>query len=264
VKENVLVSVIVVCRDSPAYTRLCVDRVLRHSGRRFELILVDNGSSGPARRYLASVRKARRIRNEKNLGFARALNQGIRSARGKFLLFLNNDVVVTPGYLDGLVAVLRRDRRLGAVAPLSNPPDRTVFRRSAGPPRIEWKPFYGDEAGLHRFAWALASARERVSENASPGGFSCFCHLVRRDMVRRIGGMDERFSPAYVEDIDFFYRAVRAGWKLARRRSVFVHHFWGITSRARRANVKALVRLGKKRFIEKWGRRAWSEAHRIR
>ncbi|MGH8545388.1 MAG: glycosyltransferase family 2 protein, partial [Gammaproteobacteria bacterium] len=119
-----LVSIVVPTLDNLAFTRLCLESVLARTERpAYELIVVDNASTDGTRPYLENLARGRpHVRllfNEENLGFPRACNQGLALAEGEILVLLNNDVVVTPGWLENLTAYLS-DERLGLLGPVTN------------------------------------------------------------------------------------------------------------------------------------------------
>jgi glycosyltransferase involved in cell wall biosynthesis len=123
-------SVIIPCWNQLHYTRQCIAALLRHTRGAWELIVVNNGSSDGTPEYLSNLCDAAPlpvtvIANTKNLGFPAAVNQGLRSARGEFLVLLNNDVVVTDGWLEQLVAltaIAGKDQREGPNAELKATP----------------------------------------------------------------------------------------------------------------------------------------------
>src|SRR5215469_10072178 len=104
-----LASIIVPCWNQLEFTRHCFRALVRHTSLRYELIVIDNGSADGTADYLAGVQDTARvpvtiISNSTNLGFPAAINQGLREARGEYLVLLNNDVV-RDGWLDQLVAL---------------------------------------------------------------------------------------------------------------------------------------------------------------
>ena len=104
-----LASIIIPCWNQLESTRLCLTALVRHTRPPWELIVIDNGSSDGTATYLAGVQDVAPvpvmvISNSNNLGFPAAINQGLRAARGDYLL-LNNDAVVTDGWLSQLVAL---------------------------------------------------------------------------------------------------------------------------------------------------------------
>src|SRR5271165_6673823 len=105
-----LASVIVPCWNQLEFTRKCISALFRQTGGSWELIVVDNGSTDGTGSYLAGVQDSSPvpvtvIANATNQGFPAAINQGLEFARGEFLVLLNNDVVVTDGWLAQLIAL---------------------------------------------------------------------------------------------------------------------------------------------------------------
>ena len=119
-----LTSIIILCHNQLDYTAQCVDSILRHTPESIELIFVDNGSTDGTPDYLRAIAAMRDniciISNERNLGFAAVVNQGIKAARGDYILLPNNDVLVTPGWLKRMLECMNRDERVGLVGPVSN------------------------------------------------------------------------------------------------------------------------------------------------
>jgi glycosyltransferase involved in cell wall biosynthesis len=105
-----LASIIIACWNELEFTRQCIPTLRRHTRGPWELIVIDNGSTDGTATYLAGVCDLAAvpvtvISNSMNLGFPAAMNQGLRRARGEYLVLLNNDVVVTDGWLDQLIGL---------------------------------------------------------------------------------------------------------------------------------------------------------------
>jgi glycosyltransferase involved in cell wall biosynthesis len=110
-----LTSIIIACWNQVEFTQQCIAALKRHTLPQWELIVVDNGSTDETAAYLAGVRDMSAVpvtvvTNATNLGFPAAVNQGLRLARGEYLVLLNNDVVVTDGWLDQLIALVNANR----------------------------------------------------------------------------------------------------------------------------------------------------------
>jgi glycosyltransferase involved in cell wall biosynthesis len=105
-----LASVIIPCWNQLEFTRQCIVALMRQTGANWELIVVNNGSSDGTADYLGGVQDASPvpvtvIANGTNRGFPAAINQGLQYARGEYLVLLNNDVVVTDGWLRQMIAL---------------------------------------------------------------------------------------------------------------------------------------------------------------
>src|SRR5437879_5252456 len=122
-----LVSIIIPCCGMLEYTKLCVPSVLRCTREPFELIFLDIGSLDGTAEYLAGLRDglAGRMRVEVcraavDLDIKDACREALELARGEYVCLLNNDTVVTPKWLDGLVALAQVSPTFGMVGPMSN------------------------------------------------------------------------------------------------------------------------------------------------
>jgi len=140
--------------------------VLRHTAGDYELILVDNGSNDSIPELFENFKsrpepaRVHVIRNESNRGFAAGVNQGLAAAQGEFLVLLNNDAVVTPGWLEGLIARSLTDwPKIGMVGPVSN--------YATSPQQVD--PGYRNLDGLDTFCPAAPSAIRGASAGSSPG-----------------------------------------------------------------------------------------------
>jgi hypothetical protein len=146
-----LASIIILCCNEVACTRQCLDSVVAHTRPPYELVLVDNGSTDSTVAFLDEVSgrpgpvRVEVIRNETNRGFPAGCNQALAKAQGRYLVFLNNDTVVTAGWLEGLIAWTVHDwPRVGLVGAVSN--------YAASPQQVPAG--YADPQGLEAFAAA--------------------------------------------------------------------------------------------------------------
>ena len=169
-----------------------------------EIIVVDNGSTDRTSEWLRQFHPAIRVIGSKApLSFAKAVNEGIRQARYKRTLLLNNDMIVEPGFIAALQGAFHAVPGLfSATAQIFFPPGarreetgKAVWRREGPldfPVRCD-DPYPGED-----LTWVLYGS----------GG----CSLLDTAMLRQMGGVSEVYDPAYVEDMDFGYRAWKRGW----------------------------------------------------
>ena len=242
-----LVSIIIVTHNGLEFNRMCLESVYRHTDwPRCEVIFVDNGSKDGTAQWLAAERESRGpnlrvIALGENRGFAPAVNAGVAESRGEYLCLLNNDTLVTRGWLSGLVRHLERNRSLGAVGPSTNEIDNTA--------KVEVG--YRDAADLD--SWAHVFTRSNVGRADSIEMLAMFCILLRRSVYDEIGPLDERFTVGMFEDDDYAHRLLEKNYAMAVARDSFVHH-WG------RGSFRALpedeylriYRNNRQRFEEKW------------
>lgn len=238
-----LTSIIILTFNELTYTQACVESIHRHTDEPYELIFVDNGSTDGTREYLATL-DALCIFNDRNMGFGGGCNQGIAAAQGERILLLNNDTVVTPGWLGAMHRALDADPSRGIVGPRSN--------RIIGVQQLD-SVSYDEETldGLETFA------RTHCAQHANQGQkFSRligFCMLMRRDVITDIGGFDVGFELGNFEDDDVCLRAGVAGWTCWICDDSFVHHFGSRTFIGAGISHTASMNANGHRFAAKWG-----------
>ncbi len=243
------VSIVVVTHGGLPFTRLCLESVLAHSGDcDFELIVVDNGSDDGTPDYLAKLAgrnaRVRILLNGRNVGFAPACNLGLGIAGGEHLVLLNNDTMVAPGWLGGLLRHLR-DPGVGLVGPVTN---RIGNEAEVPVDYGTWGAFL--DAARRR-------AEEREGEWLEVRTPAMFCLGMRRQTYLHLGPLDERYEVGLLEDDDYADRARQAGYQLRCVEDVLVHHF-GEASFGQLVPGGEYARIlaaNQKRYAEKWGRR---------
>lgn len=206
----------------------CVDSIYQSAGDlSFEVLAVDNGSGPEVAGWMARQGELRAefhcLRHPQPLGFARAVNMGAAHARGRTLVVLNSDTIVTRGWLEGLHEALRSDPTLAVVSPMTN---RAGESAMVDPAAI-------DLPAGKAFEFA---ARRAVSAEVLilPQRLVFFCAAFRREVWRELDGLSEVFDGGNFEDDDFCLRARMAGYRLGVARHIFVYHQGGATYEANR------------------------------
>ena len=238
----------VVTLDKLAFTRMSLEVLLEHTdGESCEVIVVDNGSTDGTRDYLRELAglnpNVHLVLNPDNAGFARACNQGLAVARGEVIVLLNNDALVPPAWLPRLRrAVAEPD--IGLAGPVTN--------RIGNEAEVE--------VAYETWGEFLKAAETRAAEHdgqlADIGTVTMFCMAMRRDVLERIGPLDQRFEIGLLEDDDYSLRTREAGLRTVCLHDVLVHHF-GETSfgdLVPSGDYGRILEANKKRFEEKWGR----------
>jgi GT2 family glycosyltransferase len=211
-----LVSVIIPNWNGAPHLPACLDSLRRQRYPRFEVILVDNGSTDESLTLLErDYPEVRVIPLSENRGFAPACNLGMRTARGEILALLNNDTEVDPGWLTALVAAFERHPEAGAVASKMVLFDRRDHLHTAGD-------FYRlDGTPGNRGAWQQDTGQfdEEAFVFSACGGSAAY----RRAMLDEIGLLDETFFFS-CEDVDLGWRAQLAGWPCVYAPEAVVYH----------------------------------------
>ena len=212
-------SIVVVLYNQAGLTRRTLQALADQRGLSFETIVIDNASSDETAQLLARVSGARTVINAENTGFLLAANQGAALARGRHLVFLNNDAIVQQGALQAARDRLDADPAVGALG------GRIVL--SAGGLQEVGNLIFrdGNAHGIGRDEdpFCPAAMSSRATDYVS-GVFLA----VPAPLWRMLGGFDEAFAPAYYEDADFCLRVWRAGFRVVVEPGVLVEHVeWG-------------------------------------
>lgn len=241
--EEPLVSVIVPALDHADYTLCCLAAMARNPPEvGFEALVVDDGSTDDTPRLLPLVPNLVYLRNDATQGFVRSVNRAARAARGRFLLLLNNDTQVQPGWLDALVAAFD-DPRVGIagsklVYPSGHLQEAGAVLRSDGSV---------DLVGLNEDPRLGPYDRGREVDHCSGASL-----MIPRDLFLELGGFDEAFAPAYYEDCDLSLRVRSRGRKVVYvPGSTVVHHLSVTTSavgeKARQIEANRCL------LLDRWG-----------
>ncbi len=243
-------SIVILCCNQIECTRACLESVLRWTRRPFELLLVDNGSTDETPGYLHEIRlrqepdRVEVITNATNRGFPAGCNQAIERARGRFVVLLNNDTIVTEGWLDNMIAwSLHEWPSVGLVGVVSN--------SAASPQHVEYDYDFATLNGLDSFA--SRRRREFAGRAMRLDRLTSFCLLIRREVLDKIGNFDERFGLGFFDDDDLCVRAREAGFRLLVALDVFIHHSGSRTFAALGIDCRTQLETNFALFHEKWG-----------
>jgi len=238
-------SIVIVCHRRVDLLGDCLRSLERGlaPGVASEAIVLFNGTPAPAReRVRPLLGGARVLVSDVNLGFAAGNNRAAGQAIGEYLVFLNDDAVVQPGWLEALVSTADAHPDAGAVGSRILLPDGTL--QEAG--SVIWSD--GSSIGVGR---GLPRGSRRYDYLREVDYASACSLLVRRASFERLGGFDERYFPAYNEDLDLALGIHRLGQRvLYQPRSVVVHHESGSGLESR----TFLILRGRALLREKWGR----------
>jgi N-acetylglucosaminyl-diphospho-decaprenol L-rhamnosyltransferase len=235
------VDVVIVNYRSGQVLRACLAAARRFCGPSARFILVDNSpGDGVAEVMKTMIPSAVIVSNSRNVGFAAAVNQGVKAGSGELVLLLNPDVTEIRGSIEIVWEVLHREERVGAVAAQLRNSDGTIQKGCGRQLRLF--DVISRELSLpERLPWWRALARARMPEwdyasvreiDTARGAWLC----LRRKALEDVGPFDERFF-MYWEETDWLIRAKRRDWKTIFVPQIQVIHFGRSSSGAESSGV---------------------------
>lgn len=244
------VEILLPYRDAWHVLRICLDALAAFTPwPDLRLTLLDDASDAFTRERVAAFAAAhagamriRVLRNETALGFVGNANRGLREAAAPFVVLLNSDTLVTPGWLARLVDTALGDARVAAAMPMSNEASLHSLALPMG-----WNVF--------QYAASLARTAKRTAYDAVTA--AGFCLLIRRDALDDVGLFDTGFGLGYGEESDWCMRARSRGWRVVGVEDAFVHHRGKATFGDHKATT--FFAGNYQRFMTRWGP-AYSDA----
>ena len=234
-------SIVILTYNQLEYTKLCIESIRKFTPKdKYELIVVDNNSTDETVKWLKEQKDIKLILNSENLGVPKGYNQGINVSKGDNILLLNNDVIVTPNWLYNLDYALWSNLEIGAVGCLSN----YVSNHQ------KINVIYKDITSMLKFAekFNIQDSKKYEIRHKLIG----FCFLVKKEVVDKIGLLDEQFFPGNYEDDDYCKRILNKNYKLLLCKDTFVHHFGSISFINNNLNYNKILKDNKIKFNQKW------------
>lgn len=239
-------SIVIPVYNKLDYTKRCIEALYRNTPQGlYEIILIDNASTDSTKEYLQTLNgDVQIIINANNVGFLEASNQGARAARGKYIVFLNNDTEPQERWLEELIATAESDTQVGAVGAKLIYPNGVL--QEAGSiiwsDATGWNYGKGDSPSLPKYNFI------REVDYCSGA-----CLLISKDLFERAGAFDTRYVPAYYEDTDLCFTVRQMGYKVIYNPRVEIIHYEGITSGTDESSgIKRYQAINRVKFKEKW------------
>ncbi len=242
-----LLTVIMPVYNNLHYTKLSVESLIKTTPQLKHLIIIDNNSTDSTSSYLSKLelsdKKVKVIRNPMNIGFPAAVNKGLKIADTEFVIVANNDIIFTEHWAERIIEIADSDNKIGIVGPISNEVSGVQKDNEAHYKTIE---------EMHQYAAKVKEKNKGQILHFPRVAF--LCTLIKKEVIEKIGGLDERFSPGNFEDDDFCLRAQLAGFKTVIANDVFIHHYGSKSFKANGVQeYQKRLNINRQKFIEKWG-----------
>jgi len=240
------VSLIILTKENFNYTKLCLESIKQWTNINsipFELILIDNGSYCQEE-YMQWYKnndhislKDTYIALEENCGFSRGMNVGISKAKGDYVLLMNNDIIVTHNWLEKMVKVADENKNVMIVSPLrigkQNNKLWILENQLEGISNFPEYDFEIDDVNkLRDYCNNFVSDIERKYSGQFYSEHQMvpfFCVLIKRELIEKIGKLDEDFKYGLYEDVYYCYLTKELGYKMSSCLDSFVYHFMSKT-----------------------------------
>ncbi len=252
------ISIIVLTYNNLDYTKACINSIVEWTAYpNYELIIVDNASSDGTPEYLkrfASLHpQTKVIVNSQNLGFAVGNNVGLKNAKGDYFVLLNNDTIVSRGWLSRIMAHFYKNSSLGVVGAVTNSIGNEAMVQVS----------YTSLQGFVREATdrLFKHAFEQIKSESS---LAMFAFAFSRQVLEKVGYISEDYGRGMFEDDDYCKAVEKAGFQLCIANDVLIHHFLSVSFGAWEDNdeKKQLFEKNKSIYENKWNTK-W-KAHNYR
>lgn len=222
-------SIIIVNYNTAGLLRECIKSIVKTTERlttpSTEIIIVDNGSTDSFASSINRLDNIIFIKNQENRGFAKATNQGIRKARGKYILLLNPDTIVQDNTLLSLTSFAQSRPDVGVVGPRLFNPDSTIQESVFRFPSVA-NAILEFWLGVKKYSKFAPKEDAPIDVDAVVGA----AMLITREAIKRVGLLDEKYF-MYFEDIDYCRRVKKSGLKIFYLPTAEVIHYHGVSGK---------------------------------
>ncbi len=242
VPKSPLISTCMLVLSDPTLALDCLESLAATSGwSETETVVVANGMSAPARQVLEERDDIVLVRSGTNLGFAGGNNLAAETARGQYLLFVNDDSAVASDCIDRLLATAALDPTIGSVGCRILSADGSL--QEAG--SVLW-----NDGSTERVGFGLPGDTSRYADVREVDFVSANGMLVPRAAWNATGGFDERYYPAYYEDVDLCMAMRKNGFRVVYEPRARLHHLESQSTTTRYRNF--LLDRNRRQFVAKW------------
>ena len=228
-------------------TKSCIESIYKYTDiKDFELIVVDNDSQDGTPEYLKSIEpnysNISIILNDTNKGYSAGNNDGIKVSKGEYVILLNNDTLVSEDWLEQILKPFKKDKSIGMVGPISN---------SVGNEQRVNIDGLNDKNYNEKIAKYIDDNKDIVTYTQRLG---FFCVAIKKELIDKIGLLDEKFGIGMFEDDDYCMRTTKANYKLVVTDGCFIYHKGSVSFKKLTTDAyHEIFTKNKKYFLEKHG-----------
>ena len=244
-KDKKSCDIIIVTWNGLDYTKKCIESVKKFTKNiDYRFVFVDNNSTDGTIEYLEKIPNSILIKNDQNLGFAKGMNKGFEKVSAKYTVWLNNDTIVTPNWLEKLVNHLEKNPDAGAIGPVSN--GTGIIQNVEGFESKEYDDIQEFGKSINEKFKGSATEFHRIAG---------FCIVMKSELISKIGKIDEKFNHGGYDDDDYCRRVRDAGYKILIAEDVFIYHKSGASFSSAKDpdfDLRYLMPLGRRKLLKKW------------
>lgn len=207
--------------------KLCIESIRACTPESHKIIVVNNGDSKEIDGYLSSQSDVTYIKKDR-MNFAQAVNEGVRAGTGQYVMVLNDDVIVSKGWLKNLINVCKDD--IGMSGPLSNCDQGWLHNYQINISNVQLLPGKNTFEEIEPIIPDIYEFRSPYFEAIEREWVAFYCTLIRRDVLEKTGLLNEQFTNSG-EDVDLCRRVRKQGYKIVQNYQSFVFHFGAVSRR---------------------------------
>lgn len=239
-----MVSIIVLTFNNLKYSKQCIESLYQHTPiSDFELILVDNASNDGTPAWITDLSKNNKnvkyILNKENCNFAGGCNQGAKIVSGEYLLFLNNDTILTAGWLSLMVECFGRDSKIGIVGNKHLFPNSDIVWHCGG--------VIGSDFTPKHIYIGHTNKSPMVNKSREYSFVTGACLLIKKNIFENVGGFSESYKNSF-EDVDLCFKVKELGYKIFYCCKSCIYHYGSISTGRNDNNLTNYAILFKKWF----------------
>lgn len=234
------VDIVVINYNTLEFLRGCLESIKLYTDYPYQVMVVDNASTDGSVEFLLGYPDIKVILNKENRGYGRACNQGITAGNGKYILFLNSDTRVTPGWLKPLVECARSDSNIAVVGNKQVNKDHKIV--GAGVVGTYGKPV--------QRGWGIPDGPGVYDQQTDCLAVCGACFLIKRELLPVLGMLDERYF-FYFEETDYCYNAKAKGYRVVYCPQSTIYHYFEGSPCQREDRIKHFI-TSDRLFRAKW------------